>query len=148
MAGVLSTTTPACALGAGDDGANPTGAGCNVADLCAAEWHVCTTPAEVGASSSTGCVGATAGGDPDLFFATRQSGPGSGDCGAGANDLFGCGNWGSPIIGSGCAPFDVFSHNLCNQLGPPWDCGSDDVQEANNVVKTAADGGGVLCCRD
>jgi hypothetical protein len=139
---------PACNLGAGDDGNNASGNGCNVADLCAVGWHVCDSAMDVMDSHQGGCTGVTVNNDPNLFFATRQSGPGFGDCGNGANDLFGCGNWGAGIFGNGCAPLDLFSNDLCVDLGGPWQCGNDGEQEANNVTKTDATVGGVLCCRD
>ncbi|MCA9668084.1 MAG: hypothetical protein KC503_20940 [Myxococcales bacterium] len=143
--GVLSVKAPACNRVAGNSSSNPTGNGCAAEDLCAVGWHICADPAEVAAKSSTGCTGSAAAGT-SLFFATRQSGPANGICGAGANDIFGCGTLGIAPAAS-CSPLDRFSNNLCGALGAPWSCGSDGFQEANNVVKTAAAGGGVLCCR-
>jgi hypothetical protein len=96
---------------AGNSSSNPNGIGCNVADLCARNWHVCASAAEVAADSSTDCTnaGPTAG----QFFVTRQSSTGCNVCALGtdtdsncnsssceanclqtpaiANDLFGCG---------------------------------------------------------
>jgi len=165
------TTTPACGRVAGDDSSNPSGAGCNVADLCAAGWHVCATAADVAAHSPTGCAGATAPGDGPLFFATRQSSNGCGvaatgtrtdpdcnsaSCTAGcaqtaftSNDVFGCGNFGSTGVVDG-APLDRFSNNACSALGSPWSCddGGPGLCEAYVVTKATADVGGVLCCRD
>jgi hypothetical protein len=119
--------------------------GCSVEDLCAAGWHVCAGASEVAQRSPAGC--APAASVPGLFFATRQSGPGDAPCGAGANDIFGCGSLGA-VPDTGCAPLDRFGHNLCSSLGPPWSCPGDEWGEANTVAKPDAGGGGVLCCRD
>jgi len=146
VAGVLTPKAPACGRVSGNSSINPNGTGCAAEDLCAVGWHICASAAEVALKSSTGCTGAVGGGRT-LFFTTRQSGPGTGNCAAtGANDIFGCGTLGATPASS-CAPLDRFSHNLCGSLGAPWSCGSDGFQEANNVTKTAVGGGGVLCCR-
>jgi hypothetical protein len=172
-----NTTVPACARGAGDDGANPAGASCNVADLCGVGWHVCTGAADVEQSSPTGCSGATDADDVPLFFATRQSSNGCGQCATGAstdascdsaactagcletaltsNDVFGCGNFGATAPISDCGPLDRFSHDLCSGLvGSPWTCDlpgtADDTGlcEAFTISKSDVTYGGVLCCRD
>jgi hypothetical protein len=146
--GLAVIAAPACGRQAGDDGANAGGTGCNVEDLCQPGWHVCRTSAEVAASASGGgCAGATSAGAPILFFASRQSGPGDGNCGIGDNDLFGCGNLGAGAKAT-CAPLDRFSDDLCKALGAPWACGADGLGELGNVVKTGPDRGGVLCCRN
>jgi hypothetical protein len=128
-----------------------------VADLCQVGWHVCANSAEVVTKSGgLNCNGAFSNpsnaADTLMFFATRQSGPGSGFCGAGNNDLFGCGTLGSaPLNQASCGILNRFSNNLCSDLNSgstPWACGADGVQEAANVTKTAATRGGVLCCRD
>jgi hypothetical protein len=139
---------PACGQVSGDDSNNPSGQGCNVADLCEVGWHVCTDPGDVAASSPTGCMGATQQNDPMLFFTQRQSGPGNAACGMGANDLFGCGNHGGAPNGNSCSPLDRFSGNQCATIGAPWTCGNDGFAEASNVTKADSDVGGVLCCRD
>ncbi|WP_434388703.1 Kelch repeat-containing protein [Melittangium boletus] len=165
------TLTPACARGAGDDGSNPSGAGCNVADLCAPGWHVCANEPEVATNSPTGCSGATRAGDPALFFATRQSGTGYGVCASGTgtgpecnsstgaygclqttrtgNDLFGCGNLGAAPATT-CGVLNRFSNNTCMDLGSPWDCGGAPAEycETQAVKKPSPGRGGVLCCRD
>ena len=146
--GILNTTEPACDLGAGDDGPDPTGVGCTVADLCAAGWHVCATAGEVDDLSPNGCVGSVDGLGTNLFFATRQSGPGQSTCGAGANDFHGCGNIGAGGVDPGCAPLDRTSDNLCEGLPAPWSCPGDIFMEANQVVKSGPANGGVLCCHD
>ena len=171
------TTVPACDHNAGDDSSNPAGTGCNVADLCAVGWHVCTSAADVAGSSATGCDGAAGLEDPPMFFATRQTSNGCGVCATGSrtdadcnsaactagclqtaatsNDVFGCGNFGAtaPIVD--CGPLDRFSNNLCGALpGSPWSCNlpatSDDsgLCEAYTVTKSDPSHGGVLCCRD
>jgi len=146
VAGLLADAPPACDRAGGDDGTAADGTGCSATDLCATGWHVCLTAAQV-ASAAGDCANSVPGGAPNLFFAIRQSGPGSGDCGVGANDLFGCGNLGLAPLAS-CAPLDRFSNDLCAALGAPWSCGADGLNEANNVTKTGPEGGGVLCCRD
>lgn len=168
----FDTTTPACGHAAGDDGANPNGTGCDVADLCADGWHVCSSASDILANSPTGCGGATVGSDPPLFFASRQTGTGCGACATGAsvgaecndascavgcvqtadtaNDLFGCGNLGNtgyagPLLD--CGPIDRFSNDQCSGLGAPWVCASSYC-EAFVVTKSDPSAGGVLCCRD
>ncbi len=168
--GILSTTLePACAQQAGDDSANPAGTGCNVADLCAPGWHVCTTALEINAKSPTGCGAAVPSG-ASLFFASRQSSTGcivcatgsrtdsacnSGSCAGGclqtdaiANDVFGCGNVGAAISNPSCGVLNRFSNNLCRSLPAPWSCGSNGLDEAHRLTKTGSGAGGVVCCQD
>ena len=142
--GILTAKSPKCGLKSGNSSANGTGKGCAAEDLCAAGWHICKSPAEVKSRSSTGCSGVASSGS--LFFSTRQSGPGSGSCGSGANDIFGCGTYGAAPSGN-CSPLNRFGHNLCSALGSPWSCGSNGYQEANNVIKSSSAKGGVLCCK-
>jgi hypothetical protein len=147
IAGVLATTTPACGRAAGNDGTSASGAGCNVADLCQIGWHVCATAQEVGTKiGAGGCAGGDFAGTQ--FFVTRQSGAGIAQCGAGANDLFGCGDTGAAPDANTCGTLNRFSSDLCVALPATWSCGTDGVEEANAVTKTATSGGGVLCCRD
>jgi hypothetical protein len=164
--GVLLTLAPVCGRVSGNSSSNPSGTGCNVADLCAVGSHVCTSPAEVAARSSTGCDGAAPG--PGLFFATRQSSNGCNQCALGtdldpsvcngatcqagcaqtfltANDLYGCGSLGDAV--TMCSTLDQASGDQCGSLGPPWSC-PDDIAEANVVTKAGSAGGGVLCCLD
>ncbi len=167
------SVTPACNRGAGNDGANPTGNGCNVADLCQAGWHVCNGSNDVTARSKTGCQGATKNGDPQRFFVTRQSSNGCEQCATGArqgadcnstacttgcapsagtsNDVFGCGNFGVPVPVGPCAPLDRFTNNLCGGLpNSGWSCTDDGsgLCEAYAIVHTQSTFGGAACCRD
>jgi len=146
LPGVLSPQSGAGCTVAGDDSSNPAGTGCGAADLCGVGWHVCTSAAEVALLSADGCVSSTQAGDPGLFFVQSQSGEGDTACAVtGANDLFGCGNIGAPT--GFCGVLDRFSHDLCSALPSSWSCGVDGLDEANQVTKTAASDGGVLCCR-
>jgi hypothetical protein len=171
------TTIPACARSAGDDASNSLGEGCNVADLCADGWHVCTGAADVDLSSASGCDGATDVEGSALFFATRQTSNGCGRCATGSitdalcdsetcideclqtehtsNDVFGCGNFGATAPILECGPLDRFSNNLCDGLaGSPWSCDLPDATddsglcEAYTLSKSDVSHGGVLCCRD
>ena len=168
---LYDSLTPACERNAGDDSANPRGTGCNVADLCAPGWHVCSTAGDVAASSPTGCDGATTSSSPPLFFVTRQTGTGYGVCASGtdtgsqchslsgatgclltartSNDLFGCGNLGA-VPSTACGVLNRFSQDVCGSLGAPWEC-HDKIQglcESQVVRKPNPNLGGVLCCRD
>ena len=143
-----ATKAPACDRNGGNDGTNPSGSGCNVADLCQVGWHVCASGNEV-ASKSSGLGCSPVDGTANAFFATRQSGPGDALCASsGANDLFGCGGIGSPPDANGsCAPLSRASGNLCASIPTTFACGVDGLAEANNVTKANGEGG-VLCCRD
>lgn len=162
------TATPACNRVSGDDSPNPSGTGCNVQDLCAQGWHVCTGTSDVSSHSPLGCQGVTQPQDPPLFFASRQASVGCGICATGtatdcdstscrtgcaqtpavSNDFFGCGNFGSPSPSTECGPLDRFSGDNCAGLpGSSWACSSSDC-EAYTVIKTSSTFGGVLCCRD
>jgi hypothetical protein len=171
------TRTPACDNGAGDDGANPAGEGCNVADLCASGWHVCLdAPDVLTASGGAGCGDATQAGDPPLLFITRQSTTGCGVCATGSstdatcnslscasnclqteaisNDVVGCGNYGAAPNGA-CAPLDRYSSNLCSAIASNgWSCNDpasvDDAGTCESFTLLHSDPatGGVLCCRD
>ncbi len=165
-----STTSPACQHQAGNDSPNPSGIGCNVADLCVDGWHVCSTSAEVADDSLTGCVGATPSGAPNLFFASRQSSTGCGVCATGtrtdsdcdphtctrgclqtdftANDVFGCGNVGRTDGMVDCGVLDHYSSDACRALPSSWSCGgAPGFNEAAIVTKGSSSDGGVLCCK-
>ena len=52
---------------------------------------------------------------------------------------------------SSCPPLNRFTNNLCSSLPASWYCGvspNTGLNEANEIIKTASTGGGVLCCRD
>lgn len=167
----FDTTTPACGRNAGNDSSNPNGSGCNVADLCEAGWHVCSSSDEV--TTSGGCTGATQAGDPLLFFVSRQSSNGCQHCATGtltgpscnaaactpnckeaaatSNDVFGCGNFGVPGPFLECGPLDRTSNNLCTGLSSSsWSCKDDGsgLCEAYVLVHSSPASGGALCCRD
>jgi hypothetical protein len=168
----FDTVDPACNRQGGNDGANPTGVGCNVADLCAVGWHVCVGATDVTMHSPSGCDGATTSGDPPLFFTTRQSSDGCYDCATGAligpscnsmdcvagcaetastsNDVFGCGNFGKSSGLVGCGPLDETSDNLCGAISGTWSCLDDGTGycEAYVIVHTSASFGGAVCCTD
>ncbi|WP_225413593.1 choice-of-anchor A family protein [Stigmatella hybrida] len=170
------TRNPACGRAAGDDSTNPSGAGCNVADLCAPGWHVCLDANDVKNASVSGCGGATRPGDPPLLFLTRQSSTGCGECATGtradsacssrtcqagclqteqvSNDVFGCGNYGE-IPSGACNPLNRFSANLCSAIGGQgWSCNlpgaADDTGycETFTIVHSKPSTGGVACCRN
>lgn len=166
--GVAATLAPSCERHGGDDGSNPDGAHCNVEDLCAEGWHVCTGAAEISARSHDGCRGAHDG--RAMFFVTRQSGPGCGVCATGAspncggsdcrhdcapstathNDVFGCGTLGAEPEPSSCGALDRFTHDRCSTLPLPWSCQDEGTgtHEAETITHTGSAGGGVVCCRD
>lgn len=170
------TRSPACE-GTGDDSvANPTGDGCNVADLCAPGWHVCLDAGEVAGASGTACNGAVQPEDPALLFLTRQSSNGCDECATGtridpdcdslsctagclqtehvSNNVYGCGNYGA-VPGESCSPLDRSSENLCAAIADRgWSC--DDAGPADDsgacesftIVHSDPATGGVLCCRN
>jgi hypothetical protein len=146
LPGVLGPPAPACVHTGGDDGLNAGGLGCSASDLCSVGWHICSGPADVSASGAPDC-GALAP-TIDGFFAIAQSGPGLGMCGAGANDVFGCGTVGAVPDPATCSPVDRFSNDLCVALPAPWACGADNLNEAAQITKAGPDVVGVLCCRD
>jgi hypothetical protein len=152
---VAGVTTPAsmkpqCGRAAGNDGANPSGMGCSVEDLCAAGWHVCRDAADVAARSSTG--GCEEGKGPPVFWLTRQGKDATGACAPppAADDLTGCGSMGSEAPDS-CKPL-LRSLQVSDCIpSKAWFCGSgaqDEHDEAQVVTKTGPGEGGVLCCRD
>src|SRR5262249_32171373 len=90
--------TPTCNHASGNSSANPGGAGCVMADLCAAGWHVCNNAAEVTAKSPTGCAGAVTDGSARFFSTLEVSYPGTDTCLSATvdpNGLVGCGTLGS-----------------------------------------------------
>ena len=47
-----------------------------------------------------------------------------------------------------CKPLDYWAYALGEELPETWDCGTNTTDEANNVIKTGPELGGVLCCKD
>ncbi len=149
--GVLSgsSMTPACNRAAGNTGANPTGIGCSVADLCAQGWDVCAGKNELGSKSPSGCA---ADANNGLWIVREAMDTFATSCGLGGanqqNNVVGCGQGvGSPTPGS-CAPLNrYFVIAECSGT-PGWDCGSDPLAEALNVTKDSSQFGGVICCKE
>ena len=144
---------PACELQAGDGSANPSGAGCNAADLCAQHWHLCRSSADVAEHSPTGdCEGCVPAGER-RFFLVAAGASAMGICSPdpeAANDLHGCGGFGRPES-DGCAPLARrLGFADCQATSRVWSCGevADSLREAAVVTKTGITLGGVLCCRD
>lgn len=155
----------ACGLGGGDDGANPSGQGCAVADLCMTGWHLCRGAADVAAR--IGVFACTPDAPPGTFFVTAQSGPGCLYCSTGmdpscnqescrasclqtpntTNDVFGCGAVGSQTTAS-CAPLTRSGNDLCSALPSPWACPGSSEHESETVTKPGPGAGGALCCKD
>ncbi len=147
----LDVGAPACERQAGNDGARADGSGCNVEDLCATNWHVCVSPAEVGSLAPDGCGAATS--DPDTFFLQRTSSAGRGVCDGGADDLFGCGMVDTSSVPQDmCGLLNARTCCSCRDLRDEgWACGtgSGNTNEASEVTKSdPTQGGGVLCCHD
>ena len=141
-----------CDREAGNTGANPSGVGCSVADLCAQGWHVCADAGEVGARADAGCEGAVPAGYA-LFFVVRAGASADGVCAPGLdfrNDLQGCGSFGEATHPT-CAPLDRrLSFADCAATGGLWSCGDSTahLQETDNAQKPGPALGGALCCRD
>jgi len=153
--GVIGSPTllPACELQAGDSSGNPSGAGCNAADLCAQHWHLCRSAADVADHSPTrDCEGSVPAGEP-RFFLVGAGASAMGICSPdpeAANDLHGCGGFGQPES-DGCAPLSRrMGFADCQATSGVWSCGGvdDSLREATVVTKPGIALGGVLCCRD
>jgi hypothetical protein len=164
---------PGCADGTREgflDGATfPNIAGCsgawsnpglsNASYLCAYGWHIATGAADVAAHMPSGktCWDAWSGSEK-RFFATLQPSNGNGYCNTfGANDIFGCGNYGDPPQIGSCGMLNVFSSEDCSAIKYPyvgapetWRCGGvgDSSDELNTVVKFQTIGGGIICCKN
>jgi len=164
-----------CGLASGNSSANPGGTGCAAADLCAGDFHVCQSQAEVLADLPAGqtCVNQTW--SANLFFATEQSGPGCDICDVGGvcswsgctgcenfgacdNDVFGCGSMGSAVTSATCGVLNEFTDNQCGSLAAAggWSCNAPAAPDGGygagcfeklTITKSAGKvGGGVLCC--
>ncbi|MDB4982405.1 MAG: Type fimbrial biosis protein PilY1, partial [Myxococcales bacterium] len=153
--GLSSTASrvPKCNRHAGNDGERPTGGGCSAADLCAVGWRVCEN-ADVLAGISGGCNDAIAPfADSRVFFVTRQHSNGI-VCSAtaqGANNVYGCGNFGGTSDHS-CNPLTRLLRDSDCDNNAPWSCSSGtlgmDFNELDQIVKGGPLHGGVLCCKD
>ena len=154
--GLISTQAqrPQCNRKSGNTGSNTDGAGCSAADLCAAGWHVCTSAQEL-ADVPNGCADATSAftGFNSVFFATAQHAQAL-SCttnGQGMNNVYGCGNFGSPPDHS-CQPLDRFLHDTDCSNVPPWSCSNGppgtSQTELDDITKSGSSHGGVLCCKD
>jgi hypothetical protein len=144
---------PACGLLAGDTNSNRSGTGCNAADLCAAQWHVCRNGDDVAHHSPTGdCEGCVPAGEPRFFLVASGASP-MGICTPDPqemNDLHGCGGLGQPET-QDCAPLSRrMGFADCLATGGVWMCGgqADSLREAKLVKKAGTTLGGALCCRD
>jgi hypothetical protein len=153
LPGVTGNLAPACARQAGDSSSNPTGAGCNAADLCAIGWHVCLDGSDVARHSPTGdCEGCVAPGEP-RFFLVASGASAMGVCTvnrSAANDLHGCGGLGEPESPD-CAPLTRrMGFADCLTTEKVWSCGTaaESTEEAAVVTKGGPTLGGVLCCSD
>jgi hypothetical protein len=153
--GVLGTPklTPVCNRMAGDTSVNPTGAGCNAADLCAAGWHMCQNGYDVSQHSPTGdCESCVLPGE-QRFFLVASGASLMGQCSpdpSAANDLHGCGGLGQPES-EGCQPLTRrMGFADCLATNGVWLCGSvsDSQWEAKVVSKSGPTLGGTLCCQD
>lgn len=143
---------------------------CGVEDLCTTGWHVCMNEQDVidrlPAPSACGVTPVGNGinaSDTVMFFATRQSGQGYGQCtqidtdgdgrkeSIGADDVFGCGNLGSASDPATCKALSRTAANGCAGVGEPWSCGNGAVGVPNElliITKTRNQRGGVMCCMD
>jgi|GEM_PF-896339 len=155
---------PQCGRTAGNHGPNPSGTGCNVEDLCAPGWRVCTGPDDValrtgGLEDGTGCEDAVHPWYPNAgtgalgyfpadvpitvppggaFFLTRAADT----CADSVNgapsqlgDAFGCGNLGHWALTTGaCTPLDRGAGGLCEGL-------RDDRRGSNDLDNPALDYG-------
>ncbi|HXU83642.1 MAG TPA: hypothetical protein VN914_19750 [Polyangia bacterium] len=154
MGGLLGPQArdPLCMRQGGNDGQNPWGDGCGVADLCAAGWHVCRDAADVRHSSPSGCESAVQSAEPRFFLTLAGASP-QGICAPdrnAANDLHGCGNFGQSESAA-CEPLNRrMSYAECEASMGVWSCGGpgEHLIEAALVSKTTSALGGVLCCRD
>jgi hypothetical protein len=154
LGGLLSpeARTPACMREAGNDGRNPWGDGCGVADLCAAGWHVCRDAAEVRRSSPSGCESAVNSVEP-RFFLVLAGASSQGVCSpdrSATNDVHGCGTLGQSES-SACEPLNRrLSFAECQASMGIWSCGgpAEHLIEAALVSKSESALGGALCCKD
>jgi hypothetical protein len=123
---------------------------CGVADLCAPSWRPCMSGQEVIERSRTGCEDILPPGEKGLFIAMLGASM-NGVCEANEhNDLHGCGNLGSPENDQ-CPPFTRrMGFADCDNTNGVWKCGgpTQNTREADVVIKTRPDLGGILCCKN
>jgi hypothetical protein len=149
-----SATSPQCARKSGNSGAITDGQGCSAADLCAAGWHVCDSAQSL-TDVSGGCNDAIAPSNSTgalVFFATAQRAQAQ-VCttnGQGANNVYGCGTFGSTPDHS-CQPLDRFLHDSDCVNNAPWSCSNGPIgtsqTELDDITKSGPSHGGVLCCK-
>jgi hypothetical protein len=139
-----------CNLQSGNDGVNPTGAGCAAADLCASGWSICAVRADIAShAGSNGCDDSA----PGFFAAAIGSKPGTSwlcdDVALTTDDLYGCGVDGEPATGTPntCGPLTKGSGNACSALEKIWNCPAEASTMEQNTVTKGPGLGGVLCCR-
>ena len=144
---------PTCSLLAGDTNSDPEGTSCSIADLCAANWHVCRDGDDVAKHSPTGdCEGCVPAGERRFFLVASGASP-MGLCTPdpqNANDLHGCGGLGQSES-QACAPLSRrMGFADCLATKGVWNCGSqsDSLREAQTVTKRGTTLGGVLCCKN
>ncbi len=131
--GIFETANaPSCNRISGDDSKNPNGTDCNIQDLCADGWHVCTGRNDVTrCAGSSGCADVTKGTgtkdgmEPPLFFLSREITGGALKClgdfsgsVSATEDGSGCGNLGCPVDNDtrGCTPLNRGLHDLCSGI--------------------------------
>jgi len=167
---------PRCNRAAGNTGTNKAGTGCAASDICSSGWHICTDYNDVNINTNNkGCTDCGNSVSGDYLFLSRQSSNGCGHCAEGtsvdsakcnsiacldgclqseaiSNDVFGCGNYGSPT-GTSCPPFNYFGNNFCGAISSRgWACTSPQdtvgICETYTVTHSNPTNGGVLCCKD
>ena len=70
-------------------------------------------------------------------------------CSLQANGTVACKSTEGHCIGNGIGhPIDYFGALNHRVYTPAWDCGTDSVREAENIVKTSNEQGGVMCCKN
>ncbi|MEM1033936.1 MAG: hypothetical protein AAGN82_26610, partial [Myxococcota bacterium] len=131
--------SPQCNRTAGNDGTNPMGVGCSVADLCAEGWRVCASAADVQANSGTTLCESPFG--DDRFYLTRQVQNTQSNCinGGDDNNITGCGNFGTMSDVASCFPLNRTLRFVdCNTVAG-WSCGTgaNQFSEASVVTKTS-----------
>lgn len=137
---------PAC-MAAGNDRCQPDIPGCSALDLCATDWHICSSADEMlQGLPGFGCLQDAW---PDTFWMSAVGQDGAGGCGGGTGNVLGCGDYGEGSFDDCKPPFDARMDLTACAVSPPWQCtGSDGSDELLRIRKPGLGGGGVLCCRD